>query len=821
MSGRDMSRGVSGTGRCRPTRYVGRIGTLAVALGVGGVIAALPAVAAADTGPDASAGDPTQPAAAQDHAATRGGFANRITSRSPAAPAAADPDVPTADPVPGRGATASGKRGAVQVRPAAGSAGVESGPRVNVPVPVVADGARPEPATLPAAVTVTVTQPAAAVPQIAPTAPTAEAAAAPPITAAPGSLWIPGAALLALLGGGDPNAPATAPLAWAALAVARRDPVASPVASVSAVSAPAAAADSDEETAALWDELAPALTDQVAQLIQTELADLSPIAGTVAPIVVNGFADWIFHGTVAPELDQLANDPTVLGFVAGWAAQGITGLGLPPAVGAAVGSAVASLVQNTFGGPGNAAVRAAVDTFLSTLPGSPSGWTDLQLLDQLLQGGITFGELIDNQLNTAALNGLTTLLSNPAVQQSLGSALTGAVGVLTSQLAADPDAWAQIGAALADLTAAGGVVGAVADLLADPAVAGGLAAVAGTTISAFLGQPGVSAALIDVAGQVLTAVLAGADPHAALQSALQSVQADSVIQAALGPTLAVALKALGDQSLGTTITALVTQLTSDPDLRAVVTEQLGATLGDTVLALLSPLGSGLAAVLGPVITDLLGAPDVGSLLTDAVGQILAGADPYTALQNALQSVQADPALQAALGTALSGAVNTILGNGEIRHALGDAVGLAVSSMLTDNGAAERLTTVASQVTNVAVTALLANPVVGNLVSSIVVDALGGLSGSGLTDTVIQTVLGDRALQTAVGFAIGQGLGSLLGDNVFGAIAGRLAGVAVTLVLRFGSGLVLRVIPVPAAAVEASSGDGPAAVPGWWLPTAAA
>ncbi|HPZ94681.1 MAG TPA: hypothetical protein PK871_07180, partial [Mycobacterium sp.] len=40
----------------RPTDHVGRVGALALALGVGGAIMAFPAVAAAETGSEGSAG---------------------------------------------------------------------------------------------------------------------------------------------------------------------------------------------------------------------------------------------------------------------------------------------------------------------------------------------------------------------------------------------------------------------------------------------------------------------------------------------------------------------------------------------------------------------------------------------------------------------------------------------------------------------------------------------------------------------------------------------------------------------------------------------
>ena len=90
----------------RPVDHVGRVGALAVALGVGGAIIGLPAVAAADTGSDGSAGsaqsaqsqsaqtvDPTEPTAVQADSRPARGGADRApsTSSGPVDASSADP----------------------------------------------------------------------------------------------------------------------------------------------------------------------------------------------------------------------------------------------------------------------------------------------------------------------------------------------------------------------------------------------------------------------------------------------------------------------------------------------------------------------------------------------------------------------------------------------------------------------------------------------------------------------------------------------------------------------------------------------------------
>ena len=68
-------------------------------------------------------------------------------------------------------------------------------------------------------------------------------------------------------------------------------------------------------------------------------------------------------------------------------------------------------------------------------------------------------------------------------------------------------------------------------------------------------------------------------------------------------------------------------------------------------------------------------------------------------------------------------------------------------------------------------------------------------------------------------AIGQGIGSLLGDNIVGAIVGGVTGVAATLLIGLAAGLTLLFNPSLGAASSQRS-PSPAAVV-WWLPAAVA
>ena len=975
-----VSRSASTVGRSRPSQFVGRIGALALLLGVGGAIAGVPAVAGADTGTTrdpgaagtgqqapADAADATVAPAPRRHTGKRGTFADSSASDSPAPDAATDN--PNDGPV--RGSTVPGKRGAqrstavaderaaVVIADGSGTPAISVPAQTNAPVVTLPTFAARNLPTFAAA------RIAAASPAPAPAAAVTAPAPALASATAPGSVSGLNAALLAFLGGGgDTNSPASAPLAWATLAVTRRQS-----AVAASVAAPASSISDFLKVlnggGDLVGQLMTSLTGQVSQLIKTNLKDIAPLADQLAPVVVSGLADFVFGGTVAPELNQLANDPQILAFVSNWAAGGIADRGLPAEINAAVGDAAASLVQNVFGGKANTAVRAAIDNYLSTLPvASVDG---VQLITDLISGKVTVGQLVNDQVG-AALTNLPSLLGDPAIKQALGGALTDAIGVLSGGAAPewavslDPTAvatfigdkiteWAapQLGGDLAGvlgdaaakllpalgpalgsvagtavttflgepgvveaLSAAGtqvinavlggtdsltaltgvwstlqndasltaalsatltaalqsldtsvlgnpDVVNALGDavtavvgeitgnpatwslvtdqltqlvagtsfapvisgLLSNPALTGGLADLAGQTVVAFLGQSGVSTAVTDIAGQFASAVLDGADPYAALQNALGALQADPAIHAAVDTAFAGLLKAIGDtavtQQISDTVAIYVTQFASDPVVRAAITGQLGATLGNVALDLLTPLADNISQILTPAISGLLNDPVVGPALSAVVADVLGGADPMTALQGLLDSVQNDPTFQDAVGTALSNTVNTIFDNADIRNALGGVAGDAVSGLLVKAGINfAPLTSAVNTLTDTAVAALLGNPLVGNLVSGAAIDILGGLPISQLPATLVHTVLTSVGIQDALGAALGKGIGSVLGNNIVGNIVGQVAGLQAKIAIRLIAAFALFASPGAAASASSSKNQSPAAA-AWWLP----
>ncbi len=235
---------------CRPSRFVGRVGALAVALGVGAAIVGFPAAAGADDGTsDRGAGRSAESTGQRSAGAGSAGreVAARAADRRSAtgdrasAPAT-DSDAPAGRAVaPGShsvGAQASGdtaenntspKRDAGQVSSSTPSADVPSafGGSGSAAVDGLAlptlpgQSAQTDPAGAAGSVATAVPQPTATV------APAVAVAAPAVLTAADGN---------ALLGADGGGTPLLAPLAWAALAAARKEDLgpATPAATVAA-----------------------------------------------------------------------------------------------------------------------------------------------------------------------------------------------------------------------------------------------------------------------------------------------------------------------------------------------------------------------------------------------------------------------------------------------------------------------------------------------------------------------------------------------------------------------------------------------------------
>ncbi len=718
-------------------RYVGRVGALAVALGIGGVIVALPAVASADSdaGTSSSSGSTARHASSSKATQAAG---KRIT-RGPVKPATASP---------------------------AAAAATQS---------VLATGG-------PSGVLVT------------------------PLRVGLG----------AVRGGAAPLAPIAEPLSWVAVAASRRElagdrilrPTRSVDVAVSAgtVSGTAVLDPSDIELTdppVLVSPPADALGSAVRSFIDRHLPGWKPIADELAPIVADGIQDFLANGSVSAEVARLAANTAVLQFFSTKVSSALGSYwGVPPAVGTVIGDAAANFVRNTLG---NTGVQAALDVLAHAVSPTPDQYG---AITAGLAGGnlAPLGEYLTSIVPQSATP-IAAFLSNPTVQAVLASATSAAVIDLTR--GPDLPGWlgnlvaGSVSAALGSSPAASAVGTALGDavqgLLNNTPAMQGLATVVGAAVPAILGTPNVSAAVADAITQLGTDIVNGAHWLTALDRAWWGLRFDSSFQSALSAAAGDALSSLATNpavvsAVVAGVASLISDVAADPSARAFVGALLGPTYGPTLLNTLADPASAaqLAATAGTVITGFLGQPGVTAALSTATTQIvsalLAGVPEEDALQGVLQSLQADPAIAAALDATLPAALRSALSAPAVKQVISGLAQGVVSDLL---GRTPLNNTVfdpaAGQVTKAAVDALLSNPAAQDLIGSLAEDILNGTPASDIASTLINSVVKSQELQVALGLAVGQGIGALFGDNPVGFFVGQVVGAAAALVIGIVSG----------------------------------
>ena len=446
----------------------------------------------------------------------------------------------------------------------------------------------------------------------------------------------------------------------------------------------------------LWTRATPIISAGAGYLVHTYYPEFEPIADAIVPIIYDGFGDWIFRDTVAPELDRLVSNPVVMNFVTGLVSQGLATSGVPADLSATAGRAVSAFVQLAFGGPQNAGTRVAFDTLIRSLPGVPNV---VRTLWDLWRENVTVADIIASQITPQMQRGLSTFLGTPAVLQSLNSATVGAVSVYTG--ANTPNARIiqtliaeQVGQAVASVLGGGAgatVTDAATGLLTDPAFDRALANAAGAGLVGFLGQfDGREALSMSVVN-----VLRGAfdKPLVAVPSANGAIGAGTAD--ALGSVLA---DSAAVHLLGATLTQLVTGLTADPYVRTLLGQQVSGAVFSAIPS--NPVAPVIAGAAAEAVTSLLTDAEVraslgrlaGATLTGffdqrmvvgpvatAAGLIVSGADPARVLANLL----ADNAVRSALATTVTAAAQSLLTDAAVLQQSGAAVSGLLSSVAAD------------------------------------------------------------------------------------------------------------------------------------------
>lgn len=522
----------------------------------------------------------------------------------------------------------------------------------------------------------------------------------------------------------------------------------------------------------IWTRATPIISGGVNYLVRTFYPEFEPITDALVPIIYDGFGDWIFRDTVAPELDRLVSSPVIMNYVTGLVSQGLTTSGVPADLSATAGQAVSAFVQLTFGGAQNASTRVAFDNLIRSLPGVPNV---VRMLWDLWQENVTVAEIIASQISPQLQSGLSTFLGTPAVLQSLNSATIGAVTVYTS--ANTPNARIiqtliaeQVGQSVAAVL--GGRPGAtvsdaVTGLLYEPAFNRALANAAGAGLVGYLGQPDGRDAL----SIAIVNVLRGAfdKPLVAVPPANGAIAAGTA--GALGSVLA---DADAVRLLGATVAHLVTGLTADPYVRALLGQQVAGAVSAAVPV--SPVAPVIAGAASEAVTGLLANAEVRASLgrlvgaavreffdqrvvvspvATAAGLIVAGSDPAQVLQNLLTN----NAVRQALATTVTGAAQSLL----VDTAVLQQSGVAVTNLLASVAADPTVRTLVGRQVAGLVFGALGNDPLTKGVALAVADAVVGLmadpavrSGiAGIVGAVIPGFTGQPGVSAALAGAVAE------------------------------------------------------------------
>jgi hypothetical protein len=607
----------------------------------------------------------------------------------------------------------------------------------------------------------------------------------------------------ALLGVDGPGEPGTEPLAWAAMAVTRREdlagakPEVAPAAAVStgepevavigAVGAAQAIAPSVEVDAAAcgltgnWcravraakGTIAGGITKKLEAQFQTMPKETATFIGTNVAGIFVGLMDGVTtDAEIATNITELATNSGVLNFLSLTVAANKALVNFPPAVGATIGNAAAAFVQNSFG---NAAVAQAFVPVLRAMnlpttlgPGeafiSAAGPDGANIYPAILSSGTpgktNYRALDPNLMQT----NMVTFLTTTTVQGTLGAAFTSTVNVLLglgpNPAGAVPVSTTAVADYLGQLAAgklldpnnpnnaalSATIGGAVAGLF--NSIGGVIATQAGNAFVTLLkqpamdGQPAVASTLAnDFVNQFVT-FLGGTAPFAFQDGLLPS----------LAPAAGVAVTGLVNSllttpsvtaGLGQFITEVVPGILGNPGIQ----DEIGTGVSGLVSVL---LGGDLGAVVGPqvgaAVVDLVTNPTVSGALTTFVN---------TAFGNFLNTNGVSSALASAAGTLATGQ-------------LGGTFAAALQQAEIDLKASPAIANGANAGVTAAVAGLLSDKAVwvdvDSTLSSLVVTVLG--------DDGVQAALAKQVAALVAGKVKGP-LGQFIGDQL-GAVVVNLA-----------------------------------------------
>lgn len=591
-----------------------------------------------------------------------------------------------------------------------------------------------------------------------------------------------------------------------------------------------------------------ALSDAAGELAAAAVADTLPTVGpqVQAQLRANPAIEQAAGLAVGDAVYALVTDPNVLTALDDTASDLVRGLLDDPIIQARLDAQITADVSKFFGGGTlgqtvGAQTATAVMTFLAdpNVRAALLGLVDTELGDFFTSAGVAgaFEEAateftvevvtgesvktaaddaiawlrasapVDDAVDGIVTDSVATLLSNPYVIRAFSDGLTTLLtdlGPNAGQIAALLVTRSLAGSPSTALIAApvGQALGAaVQQLLTVPGFGSGLVTVITSVVPDFLGQFGVPSELAGVVGQFAASVVAGEKPNVAEQAALDALRTNPTIDSAAKTTVADSLSLINltllsypaiQQALGATVTTLITTLAADAAIQAFIAERDGAAVAELLAD--APVVAETATAVGAVVTQLLGYPGFTLALLGAVNQfaddVIDEKGVLEAQQDALRQLQTAPAVVSAVKAVVPPQVGTLLGYPNVRQALGVVAQEDVIALLRKSGIDNRfLDRTAGQVADGTVDSLLARPAGVSLVDDLVVSIMLGMPAMDWRSFTTQEVIEKPALQIALGMSIGQGIGSLFGDNIIGGLIGFATGVPVTLAIGVGSAII--------------------------------
>lgn len=538
------------------------------------------------------------------------------------------------------------------------------------------------------------------------------------------------------------------------------------------------------------------------------------VEGSVAGLITQLLGDTTVQGALNAQISSLVS--TLLGggalgaAVGGQVADAVVGLLADPVVTDALGAVVGTVLTDFFGAEGviSAVASAASGIALAVMTGE-----DIETALQTAIEGLREAPDVIAAVGVAVNGAMTELLGDTALWDAFGttaaSLISGLLGDSTVQEALN----AGISSAVSTLLGGGElgqvvgpqVANALMGVITNSAVIDGLEASVQSLISGFFGAADVIGDVAGAVSQYATAVFSGEDPAIALQALLTSLKTDPAVISGLETGISAALDVINtqllsnpviQQLLGSTVTALVSEIAGDAVVQAAIANYLGAPYGAIVAGLLANTAfvDDLADMLGSAVVDFLSFPGFNNAListANAVVQvILTGTPVPEALQQGLALLQANPGFQAALDAIVPGLVNQILGNAAVKQAIGAATEALVDSWLESLGITNQfLNRVIGQVADVTMASMMGRQATAKLLSNIMIQVLEGAPVGQVSNMITQALLVDPELQVALGLSLGDGIGSLFGDNIFGYMIGAATGGAAAITISVVAGII--------------------------------